>query len=334
MVMRTARIGLRLTPAQRRRCFGLLVSAEDVWSCLLDMNRWRRQRGLPGIVNFQALCRELHQAEPGVFGELASICAEGVLRRYCDAWFAAAKRRKAGEATVRFPRRKRRLVPVRFRYGTFTLQERRLRLAIAQGCPPLWVRLDRNVPYPAEQVRWVTLVNEGCRLFVDVTAEVPVAAYPPGRKPDPGRVAGVDPGVIHPFAVAGPDGQGLVVSGRAIRAETHLHLKDTRRRQRAVAKRAPKPGQAGSRRWRKYRARQRKLENRHKRRVRQAQHEAAKTVIDWAVRRRVGTLKIGDPRGVLSVKAGRRQPAPPRGESLAHTARIGHLHLPSEANVG
>ncbi|WUV00094.1 transposase [Actinoallomurus sp. NBC_01490] len=266
------------------------------------MNRWRRHRGLPGIVNFQALCREVHKAGPGVFGELASICAEGVLRRYCDAWFATAKRRNRGEDAARFPRRKRRLMPVRFRRKAFTLAGRRLRLATAQGCDPLWVRLDRPVPYPAEQVRSVTLVSDGDRLFVEVTAEVAVATYPPGRKPDRGRVAGV----IHPFAVAGPDGEGLVVSGRAIRAESHLHLKDVKQRRRAMARRAPKPGQVGSRRWRKYRARQRKRENRHKRRVRQAQHEAAKTVVEWAVARRVGTLKVGDPRGVLSLTAGRR----------------------------
>jgi hypothetical protein len=84
-----------------------------------------------------------------------------------------------------------------------------------------------------------------------------------------------------------------------MRAETHLHLKDTKYRRRRLATRAPKPGQAGSRRWRKYRACQRKLENRHKRRVKQAQHEAAKTVIGWAVQRRVETLLVGDPRGVL-----------------------------------
>jgi putative transposase len=297
----------------------LLVAAGDVWSCLLDMNRWRRQRGLPGIVNFQALCRELHQAGPGVFGELASICAEGVLRRYCDAWFATAKRRGQGEASARYPRRKRRLVPVRFRHGAFTIQGRRVRLATAQGCGPLWVRLDREVPYPAEQVRSVTLVNEGGRLFVEVTAEVPVAAYPPGRGPDPGRVAGVDPGVIHPFAVAGPDGEGLLVSGRAIRAENHLHLREAKRRHKAMARRAPKPGQAGSRRWRKHRARQRRLEARHKRRVRQAQHEAAKTVIEWAVQRRVGTLTVGDPRGVLGLRAGRRH------NKRVRDWRIGHL---------
>ncbi|MFL6057195.1 MAG: RNA-guided endonuclease InsQ/TnpB family protein [Actinoallomurus sp.] len=305
-VLRTARIGLRVTDTQRRRCFGLLVAAGDVWACALDVNRWRRQRGLAPITNFQHLCRELHQAGPGAFGELNSQGAEGVLRRYSDAWFAAAKRRADGDASARFPRRKRRLMPVRFRYGTFTLCGRRLRFPVARGRPPLWVRLDREPPYPAEQVRSVTLLNEGGRLCVEVTAEVPVAVYPPGSEPDPGRVAGVDPGVIHPYAVAGPDGEGLLVSGRAMRAEAHLHLKDAKDRRRKVARRAPKPGQAGSRRWRKYRARQRKLQARHKRRIKQAQHEAAKQVVQWAVQRRIGTLRIGDPRGVLELKAGRR----------------------------
>ncbi|GLY81090.1 RNA-guided endonuclease InsQ/TnpB family protein [Actinoallomurus iriomotensis] len=165
----------------------------------------------------------------------------------------------------------------------------------------------------------MTLVAEGGRLFIDVTAEVPIAAYPPGQEPDQHRVAGVDPGVIHPFAVAGPDGEGLVVSGRAIRAETHLHLRDAKYRRRAVARRAPKPGQAGSRRWRKYRARQRKVEARHRRRVRQAQHEAARQVITWAVARRIGTLVVGDPRGVLNLEAGRRH------NRRVRDWRIGHL---------
>ncbi|GAA4617570.1 hypothetical protein GCM10023195_78500 [Actinoallomurus liliacearum] len=304
--MRTARVGLRVTPAQRRRCFGLLLAAGDVWACALDMNRWRRQRGLAPITNFQQLCRELHKAGPGAFGDLNSPCAEGVLRRYSDAWFATAKRRADGDASARFPRRKRRLLPVRFRYGSFAIDGQRLRLAVARGRLPLWVRLDRELPYPVGQIRSVTLLNEGARLFVEVTAEVPVATYAPGTEPDPGRVAGVDLGVIHPYAVAGPEGEGLLVSGRAMRAEAHLHLKDTKHRRRAVAQRAPKPGQAGSRRWRKYRARQRKLEARHKRRIKQAQHEAAEQVVQWAVERRVGTLRVGDPRGVLELKAGRR----------------------------
>jgi hypothetical protein len=59
-------------------------------------------------------------------------------------------------------------------------------------------RLDRDLPYPPEQVRSVTLLYDGGRLWVDVTAEVLVACYPAGYEPDPGRVAGVDLGIIHP----------------------------------------------------------------------------------------------------------------------------------------
>src|ERR1700751_2273750 len=95
-----------------------------------------------------------------------------------DAWFAAAKRRRADEKTVRYPGRRRGLVPVRWYAGTFTLVGRVLRLPVARGCPPLLVRLDRNLPYPPEQVRSVTVLCETGRRWVDVTAEVPVATYP------------------------------------------------------------------------------------------------------------------------------------------------------------
>jgi hypothetical protein len=63
-----------------------------------------------------------------------------VLRRYSDAWFQAAKRRRAGQHAG-FPRRKRALVPVRFHNGTFTIQGQRVRLPVAKGQPELWVRL-------------------------------------------------------------------------------------------------------------------------------------------------------------------------------------------------
>ena len=119
-------------------------------------------------------------------------------------------------------------------------------------------------------------------------------------------MAGVDLGIIHPYAVAGPGGEGLLVSGRAIRAEHRMHLADTKARRRAVARRAPKPGEKGSRRWRQYRRRARLVEGRHRRRVRQAQHEAASSVVSWAVGQRVGVLHVGDPRGVLDLPAGRR----------------------------
>ena len=165
----------------------------------------------------------------------------------------------------------------------------------------------------------MTLGFDAGRLYLDVTAEVPVAAYPDGTGPDPARVAGVDLGIIHPYAVADRGGAQLLVSGRAIRAECRQHLRDRKGRTRAAARRAPKPGQRGSRRWRRHKGRQRHAEARHRRRVRQAQHEAAKTVVSWAVDRRVGTLAVGDPRGVLNLPAGRRH------NQRTRDWRVGHL---------
>ena len=319
VVYRTSRVGLRVTWGQRRRLVGLLVSAGDVWACVLELNAWRRARQDRPLVSYQELCRELAASGPGTFGELDTKGARSVLRRYSDAWFATARRRRDGDQRARFPRRRRALMPLRWYHGTFTLDGRRLRIPVARGRPPLWVRLDRDLPYPPEQVRSVTLLYDAGRLCVDVTAEVPVTCYPAGQEPDPGRAAGVDLGIIHPYAVAGPDGEGLLVSGRAIRAEHRMHLADSKARTRAVARRAPRPGQKGSRRWRHFRRRQRLVEARHRRRVRQAQHEAATAVIAWAVDRRVGTLAVGDPRGVLNLPAGRRH------NQRTRDWRIGHL---------
>jgi putative transposase len=116
----------------------------------------------------------------------------------------------------------------------------------------------------------------------------------------------VDVGIIHPLALASED-EALVISGRAIRAEERLHLADTKARQHKTASKAPRRGQAGSRRWRKRRAKQRRVEARHRRRVHLAHHEAAKTAIAWAVDRGVGTLAVGDLTGITTRNVGRRQ---------------------------
>jgi putative transposase len=139
-------------------------------------------------------------------------------------------------------------------------------------------------------------------LWLAVTAAVPVQQH----DLDPGRVAGVDLGIIHPYAVVTQDA-GLLVSGRAIRAESYLHRADQQARQAKAASRAPRPGQRGSRRWRRHRARLRRVEARHRRRIHQAQHEAAKQVVAFAVHHKVGALVVGDPRGITEQDAGRVQ---------------------------
>jgi putative transposase len=139
------------------------------------------------VTNYQALCRELTVV--GTFGELSVAGARSVARRYCDAWSQAAKRRRDGTAAG-FPRRKRALVPVR---------------------------------YPAEQIRAITLLAESGRLWLSVTAAVPVEVHQLNAE----LVGGVDLGIVCPYAVVAGDA-GLLISGRAIRAENYLHLRDQR----------------------------------------------------------------------------------------------------------
>jgi putative transposase len=266
------------------------------------LNALRRKRGDAPLAGYQELCRELAADGSGIFGELSSTGARSILKRYSDAWMSTAKRRKAGEAQARYPRRKKALMPSRYYAGTFELDGRRLRIPTAKGVAPLVVRLTRDVPYEPSSIRSVTLLSEGPRLFLDVTAEIEVDS----EAKDPDKVAGVDLGIIHPFALAFSEG-ALVVSGRAARAESRLHLAESKARRRAVTKRAPSKGECGSRRRRKYRAKTMALEGRHRRRLAQVRHEAAKTVIDVARKERIRTLVVGDPRGVLGSDSGRRQ---------------------------
>jgi len=231
-------------------------------------------------------------------GELSAAVIASVLRRYSSACFETAKRKRAGEQ-ARYPRRRRALVPLRWRAGMFRVEVQRVRVSVAAGAPPCWLRLSRPIPYPQESLRSVTLLVEAGRLVLDVTAGLEVEVH----DLDAGRVAGVDLGIIHPVAAQGLE-SALLVSGRAVRAEERLHLADTKARQRRMSPKEPKPGQRGSRRWRKLRAQQRRAEATHLRRVRQAHHEAARTLVDWAIDQRVGTLVVGDPQGITHQDAG------------------------------
>jgi len=293
--MRTARVVLRVTPAQRRRLIAMLRSGGDVWAALIEVNQIRFRCHAKPIFGYESWWREVAGVPVGELSK-AAICS--VVRRYSAACCEVAKRKRAGQL-AHYPRRKRALVPIRWRTGRFRIEGRRVRVEMAAGAAPCWLRLSRPVPYPLETVRSVTLLMDAGRLVVDVTAGLPVEHH----DLDAERVAGVDLGIIHPVAAQSPDG-ALLVSGRALRAEHRLHLADTKARQRRIDARKPTPGQAGSRRWRQLRATQRRAEAAHGRRVRQAQHEAARTLIDWAIQQRVGTLVVGDPKGITEKDAG------------------------------
>jgi hypothetical protein len=126
-------------------------------------------------------------------------------------------------------------------------------------------------------------------------------------------VAGVDPGIIHPLAVATAD-QALLISGRAVRAEEFLHLEDQKARQRKMAtKRSPLRAKAGqprrtrSRRWKQLARSQRKAEARDRRVVKLAGNRAARLAAAFMVANHVSLAVIGDPTGIEKKASGRQQ---------------------------
>ena len=111
--------------------------------------------------------------------------ARSVLQRYSDAWFEAARRHNRGErlgsraANASWSR-------IRLFNGTFLLDGDRRAAAGRQGSSELWVRLARPLPYLPDQVRSVTLLHDAGRLWLSVTAAVPVEQH----DLDPDQVSG------------------------------------------------------------------------------------------------------------------------------------------------
>jgi transposase len=144
---------------------------------------------------------------------------------------------------------------------------------------------------------------------MDITAWVAVAR----AEVSPEKVAGVDPGIVHPLAVAVGD-QALLISGRAVRAEEFLHLEDQKVRQRKMAgKRGPLLGKAGnprrtgSRRWKQLARSQRKAEAKNRRVVKLAGNRAARLAAEFMVANHVSLAVIGNPTGIEKKASGRVQ---------------------------
>ena len=298
--------------------FGLLRSAGDVWCCVLELNRWRRRRQDAPLAGYQELCRELAASGPGTFGELDSagraVGAAPLLRRLVR----RRRTRKAGDASARYPRRKRGLVPVRWYAGTFALDGRALRLPVAKGRPPLrcgWTGTclpGRAGPVGDPRVRR----RAGCTL--DVTAEVPVATYPRRRRTGSGPGGGGGPGHHPPLRGRGTGRAGAagVRAGHPRRVPPAPARRKGRTRAAAAA---PKPGQRGSA---VAAAPPRRADGRGPPPAAGSARPSTRPPRrswTWAVEQRAGTLAVGDPRGVLNLDAGRRH------NQRTRDWRVGHL---------
>jgi transposase len=308
-VVRTFRVKVMATPGKKKRARALLVAGGDTWAWCIDRFNGRAGSGLPSANSLVQMWPDQKAHAP--FGELSVHCAQDVTKAWSAAFFETMRRKKAGKV-ARLPLRKRWLVPVTWRKGEFTLAPKSggrratVVLATARGYPNLALSLSHDHPYDPGLVRAVRLCDEAGELFMDITAWVAVVKAEVVAE----NIGGVDPGVIHPLAIAA-GGHALLISGRAVRAEEFLHLADTKARQKKMAaKKAPRRAkgaqarQFGSRRWKALARSQQRSEARDRLVARLASNRAARLAAEFLVRQEVGVVVIGNPTGIEHNDAG------------------------------
>jgi putative transposase len=121
------------------------------------------------------------------------------------------------------------------------------------------------------------------------------------KEPVTGDVhATVDLGQIHQCAVTTSTGQGLIVSGRGIRAEKQ---RATKMHGSIAAKQAR--CKKGSRRYRRLQQARNKYAARSERRIRDKRHKGTRQVVDFFEVNSVSQVFIGNPDGVRKRRSGR-----------------------------
>jgi putative transposase len=152
--------------------------------------------------------------------------------------------------------------------------------------------------------RQVRLVPRNGAWEAHVVCEVPVATASPGR-----GVATVDVGIINLATVAYSDGTTELYSGRGLLAQEYYLAKE-------IAKCKPSDWRPGSRRQVASK-RERRLQRKRTQRRRQFLHVVTRRIVDACVENGIGTIALGDLKGI-------RQQG--NGESRNH-GKAGNLKL-------
>ncbi len=170
-------------------------------------------------------------------------------------------------------------------------REGALLLALAKGSDPIRVELPdplRDLPLGAF-LEMRLIWDQGARHYdwhlVVEDGQVPAQA--PGAE-----TAGIDLGEIHP-ATASDGSESVVFSARQMRSlaqYSHKRLAEFQQKQASLKK--------GSRRWKRIQRRKNRFLAQQKRRKRDIEHKVSRAVVDWAIKKSVGKLAVGDVRDV------------------------------------
>ena len=112
-------------------------------------------------------------------------------------------------------------------------------------------------------------------------------------KPSPGtNVVSVDLGEIHP-AVVGDEDYSVVITGRARRAESQVHVKRLASFALAIGRK-----KKGSRCHKKLLRSKSRMKAKHERVVRDMEHKISRAIVNVAAERKAGTIAMGDVRDI------------------------------------
>ena len=287
-------IPLHLTGPRHARLRSILrdgqLEAGRLWSDAVTWHRAQREAGgaWPGRT-------EMHQWSKGRYALHSQTIQRTAYRLLENIEAAMTRRRKEPEVRqwLKLPWREKRFQPLVWpaQAVSYDPERRRMVLPMGRGRSSIVLKGIDIVAAGAVSICW----NNGYELHVATPDPVVV------KDPDATGLATVDLGQVHLATVADDKGHAMVMSGRGIRAIKRYNSKE-------VGKLARKQARATkhSRRWRKLQQAKNRVKARTRRQVRDLRHKATRGVIDFCVNHGVGTLYVGDPRGVRGLKCGRR----------------------------
>jgi len=170
-------------------------------------------------------------------------------------------------------------------------REGALLLALVRGSDPIRVGLpDHLRELPLDAFLEMRLVWDRAARRYDwhlVVEDGQAPAQAPGAE-----TAGIDLGEIHP-ATASDGSESVVFSARQMRSlaqYSNKRLAEFQQKQASLKK--------GSRRWKRIQRRKNRFLAQQRRRKRDIEHKVSRAVVDWAIKKSVGKLAVGDVRDI------------------------------------
>jgi putative transposase len=194
-----------------------------------------------------------------------------------------AKLRRLGLRKIKYPYKEKKYMTIPFKQQAIRTNDNgELVLSLSKG-------IFFNTKYtPDRKIHTAEILFRNGRYILAITAE-----YPEPELKIYGTKVGVDIGEIHPVALCDENGDGLIISGRQIRA-----IKQWRNKSLAALMRRLSYCQKGSRQWRKYKKAVSELISKTENQLRDLYHKTTRKAINWAHAKGVAELIIGNPVGV------------------------------------